>query len=250
MPKNDSLFAEVGNEEPVFLDKVIPTTEDTTPAESQTENKSEDDLPFHRHPRWKAMREANERLESQLEEFQSQLESLQQRRESPAETTDLPDWWVERYGKEEDSVKGYKQYVKNNEELEQQIEQKILAKIEERNQQVEKLAQESYQDLDQQYDELVESGAKVEKNELFKFILDMEEETGVSISNGERYDLEKAYKLYQKMNPPKEDITEKKKNIAGLSMMSRGQVSRDNIPKVSMRQIRGGRLNLSKLLGE
>jgi len=137
-----------------------PAEEGTTPA---VEDKSteDDNVPFHKHPRFKRLIEHNKDLKAQLDQ-------LSQRIPQPkAEMGEPPTWFSNLYGKQPEL---WEEYQKYNVEQQEAYMDKMLVKFEERqaNLAKEKEAQQAQlQDwLDDKMTELEDTGAAFDKEEL------------------------------------------------------------------------------------
>ena len=246
---------------PLFLDAIPVNTEETTPAESQPETKSEEttteevkteteeeELPFHKHPRWKKMQEDKETLAQELENTKKQVEELANSKKEE-EPISVPNWWKEQYGDDESSVSKYKQYLTNNEEFKENLKEELKQELEAEQIAEKKRIKESEdkanQYVEEQLELLKEQGKTFNKNELLKFMLDFEKEYNIPIvyTEGElkgNYNFEKAYELMTKLTPKeKNDVTSKKKEIASETMNAR-PASTSGVPIISRQSLRDG----------
>lgn len=71
--------------------------------EAKAEPKAEEEkTPFHKHPRWKAMREENKRKDEELKALKASVEELKSLKESKKGTTSIPQEFRELFGEDED----------------------------------------------------------------------------------------------------------------------------------------------------
>jgi hypothetical protein len=241
---------------PIFLDTPLVDIEEKTTTESQTEikqevttePKEEEEIPFHKHPRWKKMQEDKEILAEQLEETRKRVEELSKAPQKE-EPISVPNWWKEQYGDDETSTGKYKQYLTNNEEFKEQVVEEAINKIKTEQQQAEQSKKEAEEKANQYVEESLETlkaeGKQFDKNELLKFMLDFEKEYNIPIvyTEGElkgNYNFAKAYELMTKLNPKeKSDVIAKKKEIASETMNAR-PASTSEVPIINRQSLRNG----------
>ena len=169
----------------------------------------EESLPFHKHPRWKQQVEENKALRQQLEElqtFRQQVEPLIP--QAPAHSDPLPDHWKELFG---ETPEAYKLWQKHEDELIEKATQRIKAeeqrKLEEAN---------AYnQHIENELKAMEDEGLKFNRNELNKFLVDMQTEYGtIPLTANGQIDFRKGLQMFQKFSPPKQDTVEAKKQVA------------------------------------
>lgn len=262
MPPKENLMDDIPTESQLLDDSTENKVDITTP-EPSPENKEptepkepegEENLPFHKHPRWKKMQEDREALAERNALYEKEIEDLKQWKETVAKSNEkvtLPDWWKQSYGEDDNSIESYKSYSRNTETYKEQIKSEVKREIEEdRRKEIEiqkakadadaKKIEESQEYIENSFKDLKTKNPDVDKNELFKFILDYQKEYGSApVDNTGNYDLSKAYSLMNKLNPKSSSI-EAKKQIASQSMSSKTSSSRDNIPVVSRDDLRRG----------
>jgi len=155
-------------------------TLDTTPSESAPEKveeakaedkEDEDNLPFHKHPRWIArenelsdLRESNEATARELEELKTIKESKTNNSKS-----DIPDWFSELYGENETAWQKYSEHEQTRTD---EIENRILARQQEKAQQ--QVAEDTKWNkwVDSEIAQLEADGHQFERNKLIKTMLD------------------------------------------------------------------------------
>lgn len=228
---------------------------ETTTPESQTEKKQEGaevkegevkvpseakEEPFHKNPRWNAMRKRNEALEQELSDFRKWKEEVDPLLKNISSSkSELPEWWKKAYGEEETSKKAYEDYLKNSDEYKQSIKREILDEIKATTESQTRARQEANSYVEESIEALKAEKGDFDKNELFKFMLDFEKEFFPIVDEKGNYDFTKGYQLWKQMNPVS-DSTEAKKKIAADTMKSKVSVSNSNIPVVSPKMLRRG----------
>ena len=151
---------------------------------SKTKPKSDEDennLPFHKHPRWIAQRKKEEALEAELQEAREWREKYEPVIESVAkgggeETTELPpipDWFITAYGEDEEL---WALHLENEERLEAEREERIIARIKSEQEESTTREQQDLQWVDDQLasvrENLQEGEPDFEDNELLKIVTD------------------------------------------------------------------------------
>src|SRR3990167_380533 len=197
------------------VDPVTLNEEKKTPAESPTEIKpkeadekekpeegentpNEDDLPFHKHPRWiereNKLKELEEKYELTTKEL-GELKTLKEQIYHKETTAKIPDWFVESYG--EDQV-AWEKYEARQKDWETQFEKRFFEKMElkQRKQEEDKKRSDSWAEDGVQG--LKALGLEFDKNLLFKLMLENQKEVTNSSGN---LDFNLGYKLYKEKNP-------------------------------------------------
>lgn len=142
-----------------------PSAQGETPVENNTE--PEENLPFHKHPRWIArqreietMREENENLRKSIDDLKplkEEIEQLKGSKNSPTEfqSQSIPQWFVTLYGDNPEAWNLYQQNeMKHLAEQEQRLTQKVLSQIAEQEKRKQE-EQEKYSKIfEQQFNEI------------------------------------------------------------------------------------------------
>ena len=207
--------------------------ENVTPTESQTDTKqeeethanegdntrSEKDIPFHQHPRWKEREEEwQKRYNEQDQRFQDMLSKIIQNKEQEQpKTVEIPAWFV---GGEEE----WKDYTKRQDEIEARAEERAFKRIQaekEKEQQAkmqeETLVKEATQYLEKSVEEIKNdsrlnpTGEEIDVNKLVKYALD-----NYILDEQGKWDYKKAYK-YMKLEEPHEKPNANRKTVAGAT---------------------------------
>lgn len=139
----EEIFADVskeGDTDPFrdISDRIEGSKEKETPAESQPEKEpetvkpeegintpDEENLPFHKHPRWierenelKELREFKEQAAPRLSEIEQHVKS------QTIEKSDIPEWFQELYG---DNQKAWEKYAEHSKQEREQMKRELVA---------------------------------------------------------------------------------------------------------------------------
>lgn len=226
-------------------------TETETPADSSTEIKAEkvepsqqgentdaENIPFHKHPRWKKMVEDNSKLRADNEDlktFRTQVEPIIKQVSSKTEAAKVPDWFSQAYGDDPSLFSKFQAYDKENRE---QIKKEImddLKKSEDESKQAETKWNEW---VDTQVTTLAESET-FDRNQLMKFMVDYQKEYGSLPQDSKgNIDFAKSLSLMNKINAQNTDeakLEEKKKATAKASTKSSNVDQKDTQTLDSLR---------------
>lgn len=182
---------EEGSEEAESEEQENETPEtDNKPKEGGEEE--EEQVPFHKNPRFKQLVDEKNDLKSEVVELKAQIDKLSEEKGSQPEDVKPPKWWTNMYGDGEDSEEAWKekqlQDKAEREQLRDQIKQDLLNEQKAK----EDAFKSNEQWLNDQLNELTESGAKFDKNELFAVI----DEFQPTREDG-KYDFKKAYRILE-----------------------------------------------------
>lgn len=223
MSDESSFLADIQNEgSPAFTEgeKETPTSspEETKPEtespsaqgdekaeESSTNTVSEENMPFHEHPRWKEVY-GQAKLVPELQEKLSDLEAYKQQVEerftklSGNQNPSAPEWIQEGFGDNPALQGKFSQYEKD---LEDRIVQRVYSEQEKARSQAEKAQSSAQEFVNRSMQELEDEGLKFDRNELLKVAV----EYRPSDDSG-NIDLRKAYRI---LEATKEDTSERSK---------------------------------------
>ena len=182
------------------------------------EGEDDDELPFHKHPRWKkVIEERNELREvtQRQEERLAALETAQQgRNDAPApKKIQIPDWFRESFGENDEAWAGFREY-----DAQRRAEMKAEVLQEQESVKAQAVEESKKWDkwVDGQLDALEDEGLKFDRNRLLKVANDYLP----SDSDG-NIDFRKAYDILQKMEPSDAgDKAKAKKEAAGRAAPS------------------------------
>lgn len=225
-----------------------------TPTESQPEkeqgkseeqkpeggdNTSNDDqLPFHKHPRWierdnelkelRAKQQEDDRIIADLRAFKQEIET----KFKGSETADIPAWFKNLFG---DNQQAWAEYKAHTDEEREQIKADLKREAEAEWKQAQE--QEKYWQgwVGDQLTKLEQSGKKFDRNELVKIML----ETRPTDQNG-NFDFEAGYRIYElsKANSVDPAKSQARKHIADeVTKSSRGESkSKDYMTSAELRK--------------
>lgn len=209
------IFADVKNEgiDPFEqFDKEIETPAESQPETKQEEKKSdeEDNTPFHL--RWK------EREAKLKEEFEQQLADVRRETDEKIQNvakqdTNIPDWFTELYGYNEVA---WQKYSEHETQREQEIEQRVLVKQEEKKQEETKEVQKWNKWVDEQVKTLESEGLKFDKNELIKTVLDYR-----PTDENNNFDFHAGYKIMEALKTKDPAVSHTRKQIADTMTQSK-----------------------------
>ena len=239
----NEILADAPNEEDPFAGM-----EKETPAESPTanepkegepkegDNTPQDNIPFHKHPRWierenelKSLREQqaeNARVIAELKVAQEEIK--------PADTS-IPEWFRELYG---DNQIGWQKYNEHEQAKEQAIEQRLLERQEQARQQKETEVKKWNSWVDSEIEKLQSQGAKFDRNELVKIMIEYAPTTD------NNYDFQKGYKIYEALkSKPDPAHSQARKELADTTTKTSGEpTKKDYLTSADLRHRSWGSL--------
>ena len=136
-----------------------------TPAE---ENKQTEDIPFHKHPRFKAVIEEKNQLAEQVKQLTEQMQGISQKVKADEPTT-IPQWFVKLYG---DDPEVWQQYQEQRQFELKEMESQVMSKLAPKLQEIEKSEQDKKIDLEieNSLKSLEDEGHKFDRNALMKIV--------------------------------------------------------------------------------
>jgi hypothetical protein len=240
------------------IDQALTNIQDKgekTPAESQSGNKQlgkepsqegkntpdEQNIPFHKHPRWIKLNQTNKDLQAKLAEIDARL---QEREKAPATTApqeQMPQWWINAYGNTPESQQAYRTYQENTNAERQRIKDDILNEIQGA-QKKEVLSQEEAEGfITGEIDAMHEEGLDFETNELMKFIVDRDKNHRPLLDSEGNYDLREYLEIKNSLQPKLPDNSmETKKRIASDTLSSKTSPQESKVPVINTRTLRNG----------
>ncbi len=155
-------------------------TEDAPSPEGADNTQDEEKLPFHKHPRWKAMYERNKALEQEVAQTRSEMEErLRQVQESvssvPRGEEAVPDEFVRLYG---DNPEAFRLWRKQQEDFAARVKNEVFQEMQQRQETDQRNLQEGERYVESSLQELEVEGAEFNRNELMKFMLDFRDRFG------------------------------------------------------------------------
>lgn len=202
--------------------------EETKDEESQN-TPDEDNLPFHKHPRWKQMQEdlhSKDDTIKELEGLKDTVQQLQTKQETSTEKP-LPAEWTALYGDDDASRKAYGLQQNQMTEMESRIRENIIKGQEASQQKQQTEQQQADKWVDSEIQTLVDAGEKFDRNGLMKVALDMQptdEKGNISFT--------KALQIYR-LQEKKPDKTAQKQVAAQTSSTNQGDAKVDTSPSTN-----------------
>lgn len=159
--------------------------EKDTPSESQTENEpkedepevgdstpaanAEDNVPFHKHPRWIQREQELEALRLRDEARERELAELRAQATREPVETEVPDWFSELYGH---NTAAWEKYNAHQQAERERLKQEAVIEVE-RRQQAEVAENERWNGwVETEVERLAAAGKQFDRNELLKVMLD------------------------------------------------------------------------------
>lgn len=167
-------------------DEVVKETPATPPVENITKtdkpsqgggNTLDENLPFHKHPRWKATQDELDRLrrfeadaKPRLETYEQMMSRLGQTNQSSS-TVQIPEWFP-KTGNQKEDERQYQQYLNYESGVKAQIKQELIDE-QIREQQQKQAEEKKWTDwVNTSLDKLEDEGQKFDRNELQKIALE------------------------------------------------------------------------------
>jgi len=153
--------------------------DDTTPAGSSPEKKddkvapsgeNDDNIPFHKHPRWKEMVAQRDKALELAESLEGRLNKLENTAGNKEQVPSRPEWFTKLYGADEQADEAWKLYYQNEVELERQREERFYNRFkqeqESSQQKLSKAEQEARDYIENSIQELKDEGNQFDRKEL------------------------------------------------------------------------------------
>lgn len=188
-----------------------------TPSESQ----DDDNIPFHKHPRWIEREQKLQELLEEREENQRIIADLSNSTREVSDklskfdvvSADIPDWFSELYGENETAwIKYQQQQEIQKEELKQEILREQAPLLHEMQERLENEKWNTW--VNTEMESLESKGYKFDRNALMKTVLEFKP----TDSQG-NFDLEAGYKILQLKSQPQVDTahSQARKQIASTA---------------------------------
>ena len=182
------------------------------PSESGDNTIQEENVPFHKHPRFKALIDERRETQEELKSLKEEMERIRLSSQSNQTTSSqIPDWFSEVWGLNEDA---WQKYQKFSSAEKQQWKQEAIAEIKAEQQ---KLSEENSRWegwIEEQLDTLKSEGKQFDRNEFLKVMVDYKPTNDQGL-----YDFEKGYDLYTKLKQVEEKPkSNARKEIASMTM--------------------------------
>lgn len=195
-----------------------------------TEN--DNNLPFHKHPRWKAQQQELKEAREFREYALPLLKRLGEKPDRDEETVEIPDWFAELYG---DNAEAWKKYRAYDTQQRKQLRAEILEDMQKEQQKATEAQSKQEKWVEDELSKLTEDGLKFDRNELLKIAVDYkptDDEGNIS--------LRKAYDILVMQGAGKEDKpkSEEKKKVADKTM-GKGKPSGEKKDYMTSADLRG-----------
>ena len=198
--------------------------------EPEKDNTSvEENIPFHKHPRFKEIIEENKKLKDEIEqvrtEFSQKLESIK----NEPTTEQIPESFKKLYGDSPEIWAAWNEYLSEEKaKIKEEVFANIRAEAEKKEKEVMLLKQkekEAQQYFENQFAEIESQDGKIDRNAIIK-VLDqyhcVDPETNL-------YDIKAAYDIYKKINRADSEKSNKRKEIADTTT-SKGNSTSEGKP--------------------
>jgi len=186
---------------------------------------AEENIPFHKHPRFKELIEENKKLKEEIEqtrtEFSQKLESIK----NEPTTEQIPESFKKLYGDSPEIWAAWNEYLSEEKvKIKEEVFSDIRAEAEKKEKEASLLKQkekEAQQYFENQFAEIESQDGKIDRNAIIK-ILDqyhcIDPETNL-------YDIKAAYDIYKKINKVDSEKSNKRKELADTTTSSGNSTS-------------------------
>jgi len=149
-----------------------PQGETEEQKEALKEKNTEDNLPFHKHPRFKALVEEKNAYKEKLEElerFKEETETKLKSFETKVESPEIPSWFVEIFG---ENPEAYAKYQEQNKADREAIKNEVIEEIKKTSTAEETALSDGKKYIEDQVELLKEKGISFDRNSLMKAMND------------------------------------------------------------------------------
>lgn len=245
---SDDNFIEDAKVENDFLESSTEESEEPkeeTPEEPSgkdtTESKDEENVPFHKHPRFKELtsrlKEYDEKFDSRVEErVKEVLGNVSKAHEQGTDITkEIPKDFAELFGED---PKVYEKFSSFLNTVLKEHEESFLEKQTKAQQEEQEQTRKAQEHIDNEVNKLQEAGKEFDKNALIKFMLDWEQNYGSQgITTDGAYDFSKGLELMDKFaEKPEEDNSERESLANIASKQGKGNTSGQGLSYEDMRR--------------
>jgi hypothetical protein len=140
--------------------------------EALEKQKTEDELPFHKHPRFKALVDEKNSYKAKLEElekFKEETETKLKSIETKPDNSDIPIWFVEVFG---ENPEAWTKYQEQNNTDREALKAEMLAELKQSSTKEEESIVEGKKYIDDQIELIKEKGITFDRNALMKAMND------------------------------------------------------------------------------
>jgi len=185
---------------------------------------AEENIPFHKHPRFKELIEENKKLKEEIEQTrQDVFKKLEEVKTQPTEP--IPESFKKLYGDNPEIWHTWNEYLSEEKaKIKEEVFATIRAEAEKKEKEVMLLKQkekEAQEYFENQFAEIEAQDGKIDRNAIIK-ILDqyhcIDPETNL-------YDIKAAYDIYKKINKVDSEKSNKRKELADTTTSSGNSTS-------------------------
>jgi hypothetical protein len=198
----------LGKENPASSQEEQTKNEKDAKTSEGEQEEDDNNIPFHKHPRFKQVIEEKNRLKEELEEMKAHMEEKFNNLETKQSLNEIPSWFVEMFGDNEAAWKVWEKKEKADRE-------NILKEAANLYEKQKAVTEEESQHWDQWVDDNVSSIPNIknenDKNELLKIMLDYK-----PTDDEGNLDFQKGYNIW-KMSKKQNEVTQNKKEIADVT---------------------------------
>lgn len=191
-------------------------TEEEKTARETKEQEEEDNIPFHKHPRFKALVEEKNQYKKDLDAMREEMESkFSEIKDSQPKDSKIPAWFTELYGENETAWTKFKEQDKaTREEIKREIREELKNEQEEK----ENASTKWNTWIDEQVTSLKDEGLKFDKNELMKIMMDYKPSDDAG-----NLDFKKGYEIMELLKKKDPEKSKTRKEIVDDSGKSKSE---------------------------
>lgn len=209
------------------------TNEDEKKAPVVTENKIDDNTPFHKHPRWKQLQEEKRQQADKIATYEQRFAELESKI-TQREQAKIPEWFSTRFGEDQTSWDAYKQTSQSEKS---DLKKEIMAELKAETQQETKRQADLNDWVQDNLNSLEDEGEKFDKNALLKVLNDY----APSDANG-NIDFKKGLAILRQFEASKavetkEKSTARKEVASATTSSSKGEKQSGPIPAKQLRKL-------------
>ena len=175
-----------------------PKDEEGKDKPKEGDNTPEDNLPFHKHPRWIERENELKELREREEATARELQELKETRKEPSDTK-VPEWFQELYG---DNEVAYRKYEEHEQARTEEIKAKVIQEQQQQYQNSVAETQKWNKWVNDEIGKLETEGKQFDKNELINTMLAYR-----PTDENNNFDFQAGYKIYEalksKVDPEK-----------------------------------------------
>lgn len=204
----------------------------------------EEDVPFHKHPRWIAKQQEMDDLKKQIEDLEELTRKTETKDEDNKDSTPIPQEFIDLFGNDKAI---WDKWQKLSARQREDIKKEVTEELQNKEQSSAKAIEDGKKYVEESLTALEKSGQKFDRNDLIKFMIDFEAEYAPILNKEGNYDFAKGLELMQKVKSNGgEDTTktqdiEAKKKLGSIEKKSGGEEDKPKVP--TTRDIRNKSFN-------